>query len=213
MATCSSCGATIDDNAQFCPQCGAAQPGQSGVNGITGNHFKTMGKTPIMGGMPSVEIANDNGVIGSVSFSGGVRGMFEEDFQLNDPSGNVLVMTRHNRPKKLISAFRNYSILDPSGNEIGQMDIHTRKAVLRTSSGQEYEVTESLGGSDMKIRANGQDVAEIKHHIASRYFEGTITGDIPAPVFVTYLLFKTLQHAVSSGEFLGPGFQNGGFRI
>lgn len=218
MAKCVSCGAELQDGASFCVQCGAAQPaGQAGnqnVRPVTGKNFKTMGRMGVMSHGLELVIENEQGTIGSVSFSGGLMGTFEANFQLNDPQGNVLLRTQHNKPKKLISTFKNYSIIDSNGNEIGQMDIHNRRAEIRTQNGQNYEVTENIGGRDVKISSNGNVVGEIKHHLESKYFEGTITGDIQPEIFVTYLLYRTLEHAVKSGDFMGGQGMNGvGFRL
>ncbi|MCL4345155.1 MAG: hypothetical protein M1375_03815 [Candidatus Thermoplasmatota archaeon] len=173
-----------------------------------------MGRMGVMSHGLELVIENEQGTIGSVSFSGGLMGTFEANFQLNDPQGSVLLRTQHNKPKKMISTFKNYSIIDSSGNEIGQMDIHNRRAEIRTQKGQKYEVTENIGGRDIKISSNGNVVGEIKHHLESKYFEGTITGDIQPEIFVTYLLYRTLEHAVTSGDFMGGQGMNGvGFRL
>ena len=218
MAKCTSCGAEIQDESSFCSQCGAAQSvglaGNQSATAVKGDHFRTMGRMGIMSNGLEVVIENDQGTIGSVAFSGGLAGAFEADFQLNDPQGNMLLRTQHNKPKKLISTFKNYSILDSNGNEIGQMDIHTRKATIRAQNGQEYEVTENIGGRNIKILSSGTVVGEIKHHLESKYFEGKISGDIPTEIFVTYLLYRTMEHAVTSSDFMGGQGMNGvGFRL
>ena len=218
MAKCASCGEEIEDGTTLCPQCGAAQPvgvyGKGSAIAVTGDHFKTMGRLGVLSGGLEVVIENDQGTIGSVAFSGGLAGTFEANFQLNDPQGNMLLRTQHNKPKKLIQAFKNYSILDPNGNEIGQMDIHNRKAIIRAQNGQEYEATEDIGGRHIKISSNGSVVGEIKHHLESKYFEGNISGDIPTELFVTYLLYRTMMHAVRSSDFMnGPGMNGVGFKL
>lgn len=218
MSKCTSCGAEVQDDSSFCSQCGAAQPsgvvGNQSSTAITGDHFKTMGRMGVLSNGLELVIENDQGTIGSVAFSGGVIGEFVANFQLINPQGNTLLRTQHNKPKKLISTFKNYSILDSNGNEMGQMDIHTRKATIRSQDGKEYEVTENIGGRDIKISSNGSVVGEIRHHIESKYFEGKILGDIPTEIFVTYLLYRTMEHAVTSGDFMGGQGMNGlGFRL
>ncbi|MCI2411918.1 zinc ribbon domain-containing protein [Cuniculiplasma divulgatum] len=218
MVKCTSCGAEIRDGSSFCSKCGAAQPtgmaGNQSSTAITGDHFKTMGRMGVLSHGLELVIENDHGTIGSVAFSGGLVGEFVANFQLIDPQGNMLLRTQHNKPKKLISTFKNYTILDSNGTEIGQMDIHTRKATIRGQNGQEYEATENIGGRDIKISSNGTLVGEIKHHLESKYFEGKILGDIPAEIFVTYLLYRTMEHAVTSSDFMGGQGMNGlGFRM
>lgn len=222
MSYCGKCGTQIPDGASFCPSCGnpvAQGVQQNGSMGndksrISGDHFKTVGKKNMMSFIPQIEISSENGLIGYVEIPQGIVGEMHRDFVLVGPDNMPLLNIQHMKSGKAFSTARFYSITDKSGNGIGEMEIHERKATLKDVNGNEFNVNENLSGREYKIHSKSGEVAEIKHHLASKYFEGNVSGDIDRSLFVSYLLYRTLLHAMNEGSFYGGPMTGGpGFRI
>lgn len=218
MAFCSSCGNQLEEDSKFCPKCGNpvsanVSSNLNGVNTLSGKTFQTKGKMRLMGGGLDVEISNELGPVGKVSLTGGLRGEIFANFLLANEAGATIMDVVHTKPKHLVSASKNYDVTGADGGKLGQMEIHERKALLTDINGRQFEVKENLEGTIYKITLDGNEVAEIKHHIVSKYFEGQITGDMDVNLLVAFQLYKTLIHAISGADFNQPGFGGVGFGI